>query len=101
MLLIHCPWCGARAESEFSYGGEAAIARPVDASKPDSESWLSDEQWGDYVFMRQNTRGVFREQWVHTHGCRKWFEAERNTQTYEFLSVSPMGGAVQASREDA
>ena len=22
MLLIKCPWCGERAETEFSYGGE-------------------------------------------------------------------------------
>jgi hypothetical protein len=25
MLLIECPWCGERAETEFSYGGEAGI----------------------------------------------------------------------------
>ena len=33
MLLIECPWCGARDESEFTYGGEAHIVRPED---PDS-----------------------------------------------------------------
>ena len=30
MLLIPCPWCGARPENEFRYGGEAHIARPAD-----------------------------------------------------------------------
>ena len=30
MLLIACPWCGARPENEFRYGGEAHIARPRD-----------------------------------------------------------------------
>ena len=30
MLLIPCPWCGPREASEFSYGGEADIARPRD-----------------------------------------------------------------------
>ena len=30
MLLIACPWCGARPENEFRYGGEAHIARPPD-----------------------------------------------------------------------
>ncbi|MEB0164296.1 sarcosine oxidase subunit delta, partial [Glaciimonas sp. CA11.2] len=29
MLLITCPWCGPRAESEFHCGGEADIARPL------------------------------------------------------------------------
>ena len=29
MLLIDCPHCGARDETEFSYGGEAHIMRPL------------------------------------------------------------------------
>ena len=37
MLLIECPWCGQRDESEFSYAGEAHIARPLETEK------LSDE----------------------------------------------------------
>ncbi|MDO4904387.1 MAG: sarcosine oxidase subunit delta [Lautropia sp.] len=90
MLMIQCPWCGARAESEFNYGGEGDIVRPVEAASKDKDTWLTDEQWGDYVFMRKNTRGRFREQWVHTHGCRRWFDAERDTVTYQFLSTSPM-----------
>ncbi|MFV0284040.1 MAG: sarcosine oxidase subunit delta [Castellaniella sp.] len=85
MLLIKCPWCGDRAESEFSYGGEAGIVRPVD-----SES-LDDRQWGDYVFMRRNPCGPLREQWVHAHGCRRWFVAERDTRTYEFRREECVG----------
>ena len=30
MFVIKCPWCGERAETEFSYGGEAGIVRPAD-----------------------------------------------------------------------
>jgi hypothetical protein len=33
MLMIECPWCGPRAESEFSCGGEADIARPLETEK--------------------------------------------------------------------
>jgi len=29
VLLIECPWCGPRAETEFSYGGEAGIERQI------------------------------------------------------------------------
>ncbi|MDO4232116.1 MAG: sarcosine oxidase subunit delta [Lautropia sp.] len=93
MLLIHCPWCGPRAESEFNYGGESGIVRPVEAASKDKESWLTDEQWGDYVFMRKNTRGRFIEQWVHTHGCRKWFDAERDTSNHRFIATYPLGKA--------
>ncbi len=76
MLLIDCPWCGPRAETEFSCGGEAHIARPAD---PES---VSDAQWADYLFHRSNAKGAHREQWVHTHGCRRWFNVERDTVTY-------------------
>ena len=40
MLLIHCPWCGPRDETEFRCGGEAHIARPAD---PDA---LTDARMG-------------------------------------------------------
>ena len=29
MLLIPCPWCGERDETEFSYGGQAGVRVPV------------------------------------------------------------------------
>lgn len=79
MLLITCPWCGKRAESEFSAGGEAGIVRPENPAS------LNDEQWGDYLFMRKNTRGVQQEQWQHVHGCRRWFTLTRDTVSYAFV----------------
>ncbi|MCG8597775.1 MAG: sarcosine oxidase subunit delta [Kiloniellales bacterium] len=85
MLLIDCPWCGPRDETEFGYGGEAHIARPENPEK------LSDEDWGDYVFMRSNVKGVLLERWWHSHGCRRWFNLARDTLTYEVLAVYEMG----------
>lgn len=85
MLYIQCPWCGWRDESEFAYGGEAHIERPED---PDA---LSDEQWADYLFMRTNPRGAHRERWVHAAGCRRWFNALRDTETYEFKAFYRIG----------
>ena len=55
MLLIPCPWCGPRDETEFRCGGEAHISRPAD---PDA---LSDDEWADYLFMRRNPKGTYRE----------------------------------------
>jgi len=77
MLLIQCPFCGERAETEFSYGGEAGISRPLD---PDA---LSDTQWADYLFMRTNPKGPHKELWNHSQGCRRWFGVARDTLTYE------------------
>ncbi len=85
MLLIECPWCGERNEEEFSYGGEAHIERPKD---PDA---LSDEEWADYLFMRTNTKGAHRERWNHAHGCRRWFNMQRDTITHEIQAVYKMG----------
>jgi sarcosine oxidase subunit delta len=81
MLLINCPWCGERAETEFSYGGEAGITRPL---SPDD---LSDAEWADYLFMRSNPRGAHRELWNHSQGCRRWFGAERETVTYRIAET--------------
>ena len=87
MLLIDCPWCGPRNEDEFSYGGEAHIARPV---APEAES---DAQWADYLFMRANRKGLNLERWVHIHGCRRWFNVARDTVTHRIETVYRMGEA--------
>ncbi len=76
MFLIKCPWCGNRAETEFSCGGEAFIARP---KQPDA---LSDEEWSDYLYYRTNPRGALKELWNHALGCRQWFVVERDTVSY-------------------
>ena len=85
MLLIECPWCGPRDQTEFACGGEAHIARPKD---PDA---LSDDEWANYLFMRKNPKGLHREQWHHSAGCRRWFNVERDTVSYQIKSVYKLG----------
>ncbi len=85
VLLIPCPWCGPRDESEFTCGGEAHIQRPPD---PDA---LDDVEWADYLFMRTNSKGHHCERWCHTRGCGRWFNVERHTVTHDIISVYPMG----------
>ena len=85
MFLISCPWCGERDESEFSCAGEAHIVRPLD---PDA---LNDEQWADYLFNRKNIKGLHREQWHHTAGCRRFFNVVRDTVTYKIKTVYKIG----------
>ena len=81
MLIIDCPWCGQRDESEFSYAGEAHIARPLETEK------LSDEEWANYLFMRKNTKGLHREQWLHAAGCRRYFNVLRDTVSYKISAT--------------
>jgi sarcosine oxidase, subunit delta len=77
MLLITCPHCGPRDETEFTYGGEAGVAYPSD---PDA---LSDEEWAEYLFVRANPRGAHAERWCHASGCRRWFDVVRDTVTQD------------------
>ena len=81
MQLIACPWCGPREETEFHYGGQAHVAYPADPHA------LTDEEWAHYVFFRSNPKGLFAERWSHHAGCRRWFNAVRDTATYRFQSV--------------
>ena len=82
MLQIDCPWCGRRDEDEFHCGGQSHIQRPsLDCS---------DAEWGDYLFMRINPKGVSLERWRHTYGCRQWFNVARDTVSHRILAVYDM-----------
>ena len=85
MLYIDCPYCGLRDEIEFSCGGEANIIRPVNGNN------LSNKEWSEYLFLRYNPKGYFIERWVHSSGCRRWFNIVRNTLTNEIYEVYEIG----------
>jgi sarcosine oxidase subunit delta len=85
MILISCPNCGPRDETEFHYGGQAHVPYPEEPNA------LSDEEWGRYLFYRENTKGIFAERWVHSSGCRKWFNVLRDTVTYRIAAVYRSG----------
>lgn len=79
MLRIECPWCGARDEPEFAFGGEAHVARPPFE--------CDDATWARYLFVRENPKGAHAERWCHTYGCGQWFNVVRDTVTHEIRAV--------------
>lgn len=80
MLRLTCPVCGVTGEeTEFHAGGEAHLKRFGPGS--------TDEDFRDYLFQRQNPRGVHFERWRHQYGCGKWFHAARCTQTLEVFGT--------------
>ena len=85
MMIIDCPFCGPRDETEFSCGGEAHIARPL------AENKISDAEFADYLFMRDNPKGLFLERWRHSAGCRRWFNMARDTVSHDIVEIYPMG----------
>lgn len=82
MLLLKCPYCGVDAdETELSPGGEAHLKRYGPGS--------DDEAFEEYLFLRDNPKGVHLERWRHAYGCGKWFLAARCTQTLEVFGTYP------------
>lgn len=85
MLLIACPYCGERPELEFAHGGQAHIARPA---KP---SDTAAPEWTQFLYMRDNVKGLYAERWRHSHGCGKFFNAVRDTTTDHFVTTYKVG----------
>ena len=95
MLLIHCPYCGERPELEFSLrrpGAHRTAAAPAD---------LDDQAWTDFLYMRDNTKGVHAERWRHARGCGRFFNALRDTTTDQFLATYRTGEAKPNRRSSA
>ncbi|MBI1775435.1 MAG: sarcosine oxidase subunit delta [Proteobacteria bacterium] len=76
MILIRCPHCGERDQTEFSYIGDGTLTRPPD------DPAVPLERWYDYVYLRDNPRGAHSELWQHGQGCRAFVLVRRDTVTH-------------------
>jgi sarcosine oxidase, subunit delta len=86
MLLIYCPYCQEeRSELEFHGAGDAHIVRSEHIAD------ISDEEFAEYFFMRDNVKGVTYERWRHLHGCGRFFNAARDTVSDKFLVTYKAG----------
>ena len=84
MLNIKCPWCGQRAETEYTYKGDANISRPDPESTDDAE-------WLDHIYLRDNPSGNHDELWQHSSGCRQFVKVRRNLTTHDILRTGKAG----------
>ena len=82
--LIPCPHCGSRPREEFTIKGDASLARPA----PDAGA----DAWHAYMHLRDNPRGLLREYWHHSSGCRRWLVVERDTVSHAVGVVIDAGG---------
>ena len=78
MLLIPCPNCGARDESEFDYGGPAIALPTLEASTSD---------WHQALHLSSTTDQWVDEHWYHSAGCECWIRIRRNLVTHEIDDV--------------
>jgi sarcosine oxidase, subunit delta len=81
MLLIFCPFCGPRAETEFAYGGPAA------APRPEVPGAVPDQDWVDWLTVPENRIGPVPERWCHAKGCGSWLTVVRDTRTHAINEV--------------
>lgn len=82
MLILHCPYCGMDVdETDLHAGGQAHLTREGPGS--------SDLDFEDYLFMRENPKGVHFERWRHVYGCGKWFHVARCTNTLQVFGTYP------------
>ena len=100
MLLIKCPYCEEeRSELEFRSAGEAHIARPADIAE------ITDEEFANFFFLRDNPKGLIFERWRHMHGCGRFFNAVRDTvsdkihMTYKVGEPKPEVSAIPGLAE--
>lgn len=89
MLRIPCPFCGERDYTEFAFWGDARFPRPANPQE------LSDNEWTERLFHRDNPAGQYLEYWHHALGCRGWFIIQRDTRTH-LISPVCRGGEDRA-----
>ena len=84
MLEIKCPYCGKRSQNEFSYGGDATLKRPELGKE------VSDKEWDNFVYYRNNPKGKHLELWHHIARSRQWIKVSRDTATHENFSTAKL-----------
>jgi sarcosine oxidase subunit delta len=94
-MRINCPYCGERGHEEFSYLGDAGVRRP-DGEIPESAASPGWAAWMDYVYLRDNPMGVFRELWYHGAGCHAWLIVTRDVRDHTIGGVEPAKEAALA-----
>lgn len=76
MLLIPCPHCGARDESEFAYGGRALALPPLHAAA---------SEWHRALHLGNDSGDCADEYWYHFAGCERWIRLRRNLRNHDFV----------------
>ena len=77
MLLIPCPHCGERDESEFDYGGRALELPALDASL---------QQWHEALHLGDRSGTCAEEFWYHAAGCERWIRLHRRLSDHSFIA---------------
>ena len=78
---------GAKTEPN-ALATEIELVEGLTAKRPQLGKEISDKEWDDFVYLRNNPRGKHSELWHHVAGCRQWFKASRDTATHEIYKTA-------------
>lgn len=80
MMVIDCPYCGERAQAEFTYERTLDSLVTLDMAPEEALARL---------FSRANPAEEDRELWRHAYGCRQWLVLRRHRRTHAIAAVDP------------
>ncbi len=81
-MIINHPLLGPRDAAEFVYLGDASLI-----DRPDWQADDAAERYYEYLYERDNPRGLHRELWYHEQGDRSWLVVTRDTVSHEITKV--------------
>jgi sarcosine oxidase subunit delta len=81
-MIINHPLLGPRDANEFIHLGDASLI-----NRPDGMDADAAQKFCEYLYLRDNPAGEYRELWYHEAGDRSWLVVTRNTLTHEISSV--------------
>ena len=81
-MIIDHPLLGPRDAAEFVHLGDASLI-----DRPDWQDENADQLFHDYMYLRDNPAGLYRELWYHEQGDRSWLVVTRDTTTHEITGV--------------
>jgi heterotetrameric sarcosine oxidase delta subunit len=93
MLHIACPWCGLRAQIEFTYANDGTLIRP------DLSNDSIDDHY-NYVYARDPRRGIQDEMWRHSAGCGQFLKVRRDTLTHEIHATGAPQDDLDVPKDD-
>ncbi len=84
-MIIEHPLLGPRDAEEFVHLGDASLLVRPDWQAGDAAQ--VQDKFHDYVYLRDNPAGEYRELWYHEHGDRSYLVVTRCTISHDISRV--------------
>ena len=84
-MIIEHPLLGPRDAEEFVHLGDASLLVRPDWQAGDATQ--VQDKFHDYVYLRDNPAGEYRELWYHEHGDRSYLVVTRCTISHAISRV--------------